>query len=186
MILGLDPGHGGRSVGTRAGGIEEKVYNLQLALELVGSLPQAVMAEMTRQDDEYVNFNDRAIRSTGCDRLVSVHVNACRNARQHGAEIYILPEHMDIMAPAARRCLEAFPRELRSLKVLAAIDPHPDEDGDWQEAPINVLKHHACPSMLVEVCYASNPADILVLQSIWGRTAIVSALRAGVAGLLHP
>jgi N-acetylmuramoyl-L-alanine amidase len=181
MKLGIDPGHGGRNEGTRAGGIYEKDETLALALSLSYTLPQEIIQEMLRLGDEYVSNPDRGVRSATCDWVLSIHVNANVNKDYNGAEAYVLPGRRLPERLVARQILASMPPELRTTRLMVA-DPDKEK---WLEAPYAVLSPHVGRAVLIEVGFASNPTDLSVLQSSWGRMAIVSALRAGVAQMLR-
>ena len=187
LVLGIDPGHGGpRNFGTTAGGVVEKDVNLWLAARLSTSLPHYVRPILLRNLDVAVSFNERGRRAAeaGCRWVLSIHVNANRNPDMCGAECYVLPNKLDAKL-AARSILEAMPSQLRTVKVIEALDPDPESPGDWQEAPLRVLSPYSCPVVLAEVCYASNIGDRTLLQSAWGELAINAALLAGVARMLE-
>lgn len=188
MRLGIDPGHGGaRDRGTDRHGLVEKEENMRLALELCHTLPwDRVEVELLRQGDDYLPLADRGARSVACDWVVSIHINAAPlNLNQRGAEVYILPGGRLAERRVAKQILTAMPKELRTTRVIEALNTEESSDDDWLQRPYNVLSPHAGKVVLVEVGYASNAADRAVMLTDWGRMAIVSAIRSGVAQMLR-
>jgi N-acetylmuramoyl-L-alanine amidase len=76
----LDPGHGGRDPGCRAGsGLEEKTVTLDIARRLAPILEKRLGAEviLTRENDTFVPLEERAERANRleADLFVSIHLN---------------------------------------------------------------------------------------------------------------
>jgi N-acetylmuramoyl-L-alanine amidase len=188
MKLAIDPGHGGANTGTKAGGIREKRVNLKLARMLAYSLPPDVELVLLRDDDISVSFQARGhvAADFDADWVLSIHVNANPDPTVNGAEVYVLPGAFNLDGRlVGRSILDAMPATLRTQRVVDAVDPNPKKPGNWQEAPIRVLSPYSCPAVLVEVCQASNAADLAVLQSPWGLLGITAAMMAGVARMMQ-
>lgn len=92
----IDPGHGGGDVGTphRKGKLDEKAIALNVALRL-GKLIEKnhpdVKIVYTRKTDKYPSLPDRtqiAKKAKG-DLFISIHVNACPDAKARGFETYV-------------------------------------------------------------------------------------------------
>ena len=180
MRIGFSWGHGGHNIGTKAGGILEKNETRRLGEELIHALPHdRVTPEILRVGDEYVSNRDRGARSAGCKFVMDIHINAHEDHHCAGMEVYILPGERIWERQVARSILAAAPEPLRPGRLRIA-DPI-----GWTSRAYAVLSPHVCPVVLVEVCYASNAGDLDVLLSGWGRLAIVSSLRAGVATMLR-
>jgi N-acetylmuramoyl-L-alanine amidase len=90
----LDPGHGGRSIGTEAPlGLVEKEVTLDIAKRLRRLLEEASYeVVMTREEDVSVPLADRADHANdeSGDIFVSIHVNWFENRRSRGVETYYL------------------------------------------------------------------------------------------------
>ncbi|MDX1503927.1 MAG: N-acetylmuramoyl-L-alanine amidase, partial [Thermoanaerobaculia bacterium] len=91
----IDPGHGGRNVGTLGpGGLVEKELTLDVALRLEKLLAsRGFTVEMTRRDDTQVSLEERAEMANRWrgDIFVSIHVNWLSGARDvRGVETYYL------------------------------------------------------------------------------------------------
>jgi N-acetylmuramoyl-L-alanine amidase len=75
----LDAGHGGAETGAAYFGVEEKNYNLFIALELEKRLKaRGFVVEMTRRDDSAHSIAERCNRANewGADYFLSIHHNA--------------------------------------------------------------------------------------------------------------
>lgn len=91
----IDPGHGGRDPGTRAGGVQEKEVVLGVARRLRGRLEDdpEIEAFLTRERDVFVPVKERSRRALqeGAHLFISIHANACRCGAR-GFETYFLGE----------------------------------------------------------------------------------------------
>lgn len=187
MILGIDPGHGGSSLGTTAGGIIEKRITFELAERLANVCHlMGVHPIMLRVRDEAVTFTRRAALAAAsqCDWVISIHVNASA-PHQTGAEIYVLKGDRLHERLVGLQILSAMPPQLRTTRVVTAYDDPDNPDDDWKEHPENVIRRYHCPVLLSEVGFASNPDDLAVIDSVWGKSAITMAHASGVARMLE-
>lgn len=78
-VVTVDPGHGGNDPGCGEEGALEKDIVLPISMKLKGMLEDAgVTVIMTRQTDETVSLDDRAViaNNAGSDLFVSVHCNS--------------------------------------------------------------------------------------------------------------
>lgn len=187
LNLGIDEGHGGGDTGACANGLIERDLNSMVGRELERSLSGYCRTQPLRFGNENPKFHERALRSIACDWVMSIHHNALSRAEVSGVEIYVLPDASKVEREVSRRIIEAFPSELRSStsRVVEAWDDPQIIGDEWKQAPFNVLRRHKCKKLLVEVCYLTNPGDASVIGSVWGRMAVASALRAGVAHMVR-
>jgi N-acetylmuramoyl-L-alanine amidase len=90
----LDPGHGGRSLGTRTPqGLVEKELTLDIAQRLRHLLERdSFQVVMTRDGDREISLEQRGrlANGSGADIFVSIHVNWIENRRSRGVETYYL------------------------------------------------------------------------------------------------
>lgn len=80
----LDPGHGGKDPGNRAGSNEEKKYTLLLAQEAAAQLRVlGFKVYLTRSSDTFVDLPMRPeiARRRGADLFVSLHFNSTEDGR---------------------------------------------------------------------------------------------------------
>ena len=105
----IDPGHGGRDPGAvGVGGIREKDVNLKLARRLASRLEaKGFEVIMTRDDDRYLDLEQRTARAESArgDVFVSIHANASVRHGTRGIELYYLDEDHE------RHSLEVAARE---------------------------------------------------------------------------
>lgn len=125
----IDPGHGGRDPGAiGVGGIREKDVNLKLARRLASCLrKRGFEVVMTREDDRYLDLEQRTVlaESARGDVFVSVHANASSRRGTRGIEIYYLDEDherhsLEVAArenDVPRAELDALQRTLARLRV---------------------------------------------------------------------
>jgi len=91
----LDPGHGGRDLGTIGpGGLAEKDLVLSLALSLKKMIEGQIGAEviLTRTDDTFISLEERTAIANRhkADLFISIHANSSRNRSVSGVETYYL------------------------------------------------------------------------------------------------
>lgn len=94
LVVLLDPGHGGRDSGARAGGLKEADVMLNFALELETLLQDTTdfSVHLTRRTDRFVSLEDRieTAARVGADVLVSLHADALLGQQAQGAAVYTL------------------------------------------------------------------------------------------------
>ncbi len=92
----IDAGHGGFDPGAIGkNGLKEKDVNLDIALKLHKRLKSSpVKSFLTRTGDYYVPLSARTVTANQykADLLVSIHINANKNPKPHGAETYFCSE----------------------------------------------------------------------------------------------
>lgn len=176
----IDPGHGGGNFGCVYQGMIEKTITLDLAnrlVDLLAAIPD-ITPVRTRDSDVFTDFAQRgAVEAARRPNFViSIHVNASRDVRAHGAEGYFWPGNA-----AGQVAANEFVSASRG-RVIQAVDPHPDEKGDWIEHPRAVLGAFKAPSVLCECYYLSNYDDRMLLTYCLDEIAL--RLRdAALAGL---
>lgn len=93
----LDPGHGGKDSGAIGiGRIYEKRITLSVAKKIAGLLDMTpgLSARLTRTGDQYVSLWNRMqiARRAKANLFISIHADAFRNAKAHGASVFILSQ----------------------------------------------------------------------------------------------
>ena len=95
----IDPGHGGRDLGTHGRAHDEKDLALRIALALGGRLGARPAGDVevvyTRTEDVFVPLHERAAiaNRAGADLFLSIHCNYLGEAGWHGSETYVMGLH---------------------------------------------------------------------------------------------
>ena len=95
VVVAVDAGHGGEDPGAvpRAG-VHEKDVVLAISRELKVALDrmEGMHAVLVRDGDYYIGLRRRMdiARQAGADLFVSVHADAFRNPKVHGASVYVI------------------------------------------------------------------------------------------------
>ena len=90
MKICIDPGHGGKEVGSKGFGLNEKDINLKIALALEKKLKdEDIKVYMTRREDRYLTLKERTdiINNLECDLAISIHNNSSSRESSKGSEI---------------------------------------------------------------------------------------------------
>ena len=95
ILVVIDPGHGGADPGALGpGGIREKDVVLAISRELHRLLDreQGFSAKLTRTSDYFIRLRqrNRIARDHNADLLVSIHADAFKRSRAHGASVFAL------------------------------------------------------------------------------------------------
>ena len=91
IVIVIDPGHGGKDIGTSGAYLIEKDATLTLALELGNALTQMnpnIEVRFTRETDLFVPIHKRVsyANHNKADLFISVHCNAVQMNSPHGIE----------------------------------------------------------------------------------------------------
>ncbi len=97
VVILIDAGHGGKdpgAIGPR--GTHEKKVVLRIAEKLKNYIDKepGMRAVMTRRGDYYVPLRKRLLKARGAssDLFISIHADAFKNRRLHGASVYALSQ----------------------------------------------------------------------------------------------
>ncbi len=92
IVIMLDPGHGGSSIGTAVGDIGEKVLTLRLASLIRDRLQENgnFAVYMTRETDTDLSLPQRAVLAdkVNADLLISIHFDGSTNSNDRGVTAY--------------------------------------------------------------------------------------------------
>ncbi|MGH7182933.1 MAG: N-acetylmuramoyl-L-alanine amidase family protein [Nitrospiraceae bacterium] len=209
----IDAGHGGKDPGARGQrGTEEKDITLKVALKLRNLLSRqpGIRVLMTREEDQFVELEDRAKFANGqeADLFVSIHVNSHPQRSVKGIEIYHFGEAKD------QRALEVAAREngtplnstgvgweylvadlLTAKKIEESLElawtakeaivmnlngHYALVDHGVKTAPFYVLRFTSMPSILAEIAYISNSAEEDLLRTGFFTTHVAEGLMEGI------
>jgi N-acetylmuramoyl-L-alanine amidase len=199
----LDVGHGGHDPGTSHYGLKEKSLALEIAKELRDRLREhGLRVVMTRETDGFVPLSGRAAVANRlqADLFVSVHVNANRNRRIAGTEVYyprvsevssgaewppsVAPSEVATPSTTVKQVLwDLVLRRMRfqSRRVASAVCRSMRSNLNvpcrWiKPARFVVLRQAWMPAVLVEVGYLTNREEASRLASAAYRQEIAQAI----------
>ncbi|MCA1056487.1 N-acetylmuramoyl-L-alanine amidase [Rossellomorea aquimaris] len=175
----IDPGHGGVDPGARYKGYEEKTLNLNLALKVRDYLQNRydVKILMTRSDNKTLSLEERSdyANRTSADFFLSIHHNA---GGGRGFESYTFNGSVSSETLDYQKVIhDAFIKRLKK-NYRTVIDR------GQKRANFHVLRETKMPSLLVEVLFIDNDADLAVLTNPSFNNDAAAFLAEGVAAAL--
>ncbi len=189
----LDPGHGGKYVGTANDA--EQLVEKHLSLEIAKQLAERLRSNkhtviLTREtdvaldDDLITDLTKRAQVATDskADLFVSLHFNGSTNKNRVGFEVYVpyesqYPIKCYSLASALHYDIS---HEIEpyfhggSLGNLNALD------GGIKASRFNVIKKATCPAVLVELAYLTNEESAKKLKTDVFKDILVTAVYKGI------
>lgn len=152
-IIILDPGHGGKDVGTLSGTIYEKTINLKVST-LVKQKLEAAGANvlMTRTADTFPTLQDRVnfTASNYGEIFVSIHVNSAANTSAQGTETYYAVTTGDMVQEDKDLAKFVNDQIVNNLKM---------KNRGVKEQKFYVIANTIIPAILVELGFLSNSED---------------------------
>lgn len=153
-IIILDPGHGGKDVGTLSGTVYEKSITLKVSTLVKQKLEAAgAKVMMTRTSDTFPTLQDRVdfTNNNYGEVFVSIHVNSAGNTSAQGTETYysittgdMYQEDMDLAKFVNDQIVENLNMKNRGIK----------------EQKYYVITNTIIPAILVELGFLSNSEDL--------------------------
>jgi N-acetylmuramoyl-L-alanine amidase len=199
IMVVIDPGHGGRDVGTSSlTGLREKDLTLFIA-ERLGSLLKerlGIDVVLTRTDDSYVPLETRAAiaNEAHADYLISIHGNASSYEDVRGVETYYLrslgealtPDESDgPVSPEVKDPAEAarsFAADVQAALLTGLKEGKQTlRDRGVKPASFVVLRDAKMPAILAEISFMSSSKDAKQLDSSAYREKVTEALYSGIA-----
>ncbi len=165
----IDAGHGGFDGGAvSSGGVIESGINLSVSLKVADAMRLfGVEPVLIRETDTALGEGSGSTRSakaadlrrrveiinsTADGFLISIHQNMFGDSRYGGAHIFYKSDD-------ARPLAEAIQADIRSQ-----IDPSNDRVSKAVSSDVYIFKKAACPGVLAECGFLSNPRDLEQLQ----------------------
>lgn len=189
----IDAGHGGEDGGTSsAAGTIEKDVNLEVAVALRDLLEAAgIPTVMTRTEDKLlydrgVDYHGRkkvldlAARRTiaeateGC-LFVSIHMNAFPQTQYSGMQVWYGmadARSFDVATAIQKGSTTLMPDNQRKVKAAGSS--------------IYLLERLACPAVLVECGFLSNPEEAARLSDAAYRRAVATVIFGGILAYVEP
>ncbi|WP_256208548.1 N-acetylmuramoyl-L-alanine amidase [Paenibacillus sp. CF384] len=166
----LDPGHGGKDVGsTGAQGTYEKDVTLLTALNVRKKLTeQGAAVVMTRQDDTTISLKARTevAQAENADLFISIHFDAYQTRDVYGMTTYFnKPQDQEIA-------------EIMHDQLFKQ-DMHTKDRG-VQFGNYYVIRENTKPAVLLELGYISNLNEEAAMQTETFQDQISSAITSGV------
>jgi N-acetylmuramoyl-L-alanine amidase len=177
MKICIDAGHGGvdpGAIGVRPFRIEEKDFNLNLALLLEEELEtQGHWTVMTRRRDRSLSVQARAhfANRLGAEFFISIHANGAETPVTEGMEVYHFPD-----SAAGRNAAS------QVLDSMIASFPNHRNRG-VKEANFAVLRLTDMPAILVESEFLTNPIQLQFLADQENQRGLAVAISNGIGAL---
>ena len=187
----IDPGHGGRDIGTMGKKHREKDTTLALARRLVRALrKKGYVVNMTRWTDADVSLARRAklAKSWKADVFISLHCNSVASKTVTGTETFILPPKGTSSTYAKKPQTKSYSGnrfnkenarlafEIQRGFVAAAGT----RDRGVKHARFVVVRDAPCPSVLVETGFLSNTSEERKLANPVEQEKMVRGLVVGI------
>ena len=175
MKICIDPGHGGGdpgAIGTQPFTLEEKDFNLRLALLLEEELEgRDHWTIMTRRRDRSVSLPARAdfANRLGAELFVSIHANAAETPTVEGMEVYCFPGSASGQNAATR-----------VLNQMITMFPDHRNRG-VKEANFTVLRLTEMTSILIESEFLTHPDQLEFLADPQNQKNLALAISAGIS-----
>jgi len=174
MIIGIDPGHGGRDPGAIGpAGTLEKDINLAIARELVSLLTDREMfVYLTRTDDTSVSLKERSrlLNAAQVDYVISIHCNASSSPD---------PCYISTFIQAGGGQAEKLAKAIQAELVKDSIWP----SGGVRLQNMHITRETKAPAVLVECGFISNARQERALNSPIAQYDIAHAIYTGL--LIH-
>lgn len=171
-VVTIDPGHGGNDPGCGEEGALEKDIALPICLKLRDMLEEAgVTVVMTRQTDETVSLDDRAViaNDAGSDLFVSVHCNSFEG-QARGMDCYY--HRSDAAKGLAQEILD----KAQALGVTTR---------EVQKNNYQVLWDTDMTAVLVETGFLTDPEECALLCEPDYQQTVAQAIAAAVLDTLQ-
>jgi N-acetylmuramoyl-L-alanine amidase len=190
----LDPGHGGKDPGNRAGSNEEKKYTLLLAQEAGAQLRAAGFnVVLTRNTDTYVDLSARpeVARKRHADLFISLHFNSTEEGRNEvkGVEVYCCTpagaHSTNARGEGDTRWVEGNRTDEKNMLLAYEIDKSYQKNLDTEErgvkrARFEVLREATVPAILIEGGFMSHPTECKKIYDPAYRKQMAHAIVQGV------
>lgn len=172
----LDPGHGGRDLGTSNNGVREKDITLDLAKQMKIALEKTGKYDvsMTRYEDQTIPISKRVniIKRIAPDVLISIHADNFHNSDIHGLAVYRYPNVKVKNKDSIEQVSDFLFKKDASCsstnlgnKFLKYIPQICKINKNVQRISKILILGKNIPSILIETGYLSNSRDNVLLTS---------------------
>ena len=171
-LIVIDPGHGGSDPGAiGVSGLEEKVVNLEIALQLERRLKEeGYRIMLTRYSDRFIPLLQRAklANTKKADIFISLHANYNYRSYVQGTATYA---HW---YASEKNWALAWYVQNEMINHISLLD------NGLKAANFLVLRETKMPALLVETAFLSNPKEERLLNSTDFQTKVVTGITAGI------
>ena len=178
----IDAAHGGHDTGTVTPYAREADVTLAVATRLGAELKKrGFEVRFTREDNQYLSPQARVdkVNAEPLAMFVSLHLNSGRSDLQ-GSQVYTLaPVGQDDKKLPGHEFSQASMALAMALQS-ALVEKGGQTDGGCRRAHYSLLNSLRCPSVMVELGYATNPEEGLRLSSEENQIKLANALAGGV------
>lgn len=195
MRILIDPGHGGRDPGATVHDVTEAEVVLPYAFALGAALVgRGHAVRFTRMEDVDLapeaawpspgKARDMSRRVTQADQwkaevFISIHANAAAAQAANGAWV-IYDDNTKTGDELARAVFAAMAKVPGIPDADATAEVFPDKSAWVGNRELYVISETACPAILVELGFLTNPDDLKQLQQWHTVTAVAHAIASGL------
>ena len=181
----VDVGHGGADPGACNGDEQEKKYNVKIAQYLYEMLSERedliVDINRTEDNDRYFTVQTRLQYALDFnpDFIISIHINSLANKNYTGTMVLYSnnEKESDYGDITSKECAKIVVDKLSSK--LNTINRGVVERND-----LHILRDTPCPSILCEVCFISNDAELERLKTKSFQQDAAQAMYEGIEKIL--
>ncbi len=176
FLVVLDAGHGDGDPGaiSKITGRKEKDFNLSMVLKIAKALENIpnLQVKLTRQDDTFVELNERAdfANRLNADVFVSVHANSFNKDTVSGTETYYSRDESRALA------------DILHSRILPATGFN---DRGVRKNDLRVTLRTVMPAVLCEIGYLSSPEEEAALFTEKLQLQTAEAIAAGIREYLQ-
>lgn len=178
----LDPAHGGHDTGTVTPYAREADVALTVAARLGAELrKRGYEVLLTQEQNQYQSPQVRVDKANSAPAAIflSLHLNSGRSDMK-GAQTYTLAPLGKNEKPLPGHEFSQSSMALAMALQSAMVEKAGAEDGGCRRAHYSPLNSLRCPSVMVELGYATNPEEGTRLSSEEYQLKVVNALADGV------
>ncbi len=179
-VLVLDPGHGGNDPGTRGNNMVEKNIALSVAMKVDRYIKanSDIKVYVTRNDDARPANDKRAkMANEIADLMVSIHLNA-GPVQANGTETLYAKHSND--NDGTLTSLQA----AQMIQTSLTSNFNTTNRGIKHRPDLLILNSTYVPSVLVEICFLSNPGDALKISSDAGQEKAAAAIGQAIIQIM--
>ncbi len=176
FLVVLDAGHGDGDPGaiSKITGRKEKDFNLSMVLKIAKALENIpnLQVKLTRQDDTFVELNERAdfANRLNADVFVSIHANSFNKDTVSGTETYYSRDESRALA------------DILHSRTLPATGFN---DRGVRKNDLRVTLRTVMPAVLCEIGYLSSPEEEAALFTEKLQLQTAEAIAAGIREYLQ-